>query len=146
MIHSYNIERIVHLTAGNGWLALAACMSRTPGICVCHTANYAKALRKHIVDQMFRMKQSADSEGVYDPNLIALLDSIPKNDEEDPKVKGTPKKAAGNPAKMTTPLKTTPPKTEKEAPGKSHSTQEETQEGPLPQGWGEEGIQEEANK
>ena len=94
-------------------------MSRTPGICVCHTANYAKALRKHIVDQMFRMKQSADSEGVYDPNLIALLDSIPKNDEEDPKVKGTPKKAGGNPAKTTTPLKTPPPKTEKEAPGKA---------------------------
>ena len=117
MIHSYNIERVVHLTAGNGWLALAACMTRTPGICVCHTANHAKTIRKHTVDQMLRMKQSSE-DGVYDPNLISLLESIPKNDEEDPKVKATPKKAGGNQAKTTTPLKTTPPKTRKEARGK----------------------------
>ena len=79
---------------------------------------HAKALRTHVADQMFRMKQSTESDGVYDPNLTALLESMPKNDEEDPKVKDTPKKGGGNPAKTTTPLRTTPPKTEKEAPGK----------------------------
>ena len=59
----------------------------------CHTTNHAKALRRHVTEQMFQMKQSTESDGVYDPNLIALLDSIPNNDEEDPKVKGIPKKA-----------------------------------------------------
>ena len=31
MLHSYSLERICHLTAGNGWMALACCMTRTPG-------------------------------------------------------------------------------------------------------------------
>ena len=84
MTHSYNIERIVHLTAGNGWLTLAACMTRPPGFFVCRTANHAKALQRHVTDQVFRMKPSTESDGVYDPNLVPLLDSIPKNDEEDP--------------------------------------------------------------
>ena len=93
-------------------------MTQTPGICVCHTANHAKALRKQTINQMFRMKQSSEDR-VYDPNLVALLESIPKNDEEDPKVKATPKaKAGGNQAKTTTPQTTAPPKTGKEAQGK----------------------------
>ena len=65
---------------------------------------------------MFRMKQSSE-DGVYDPNLVALLESIPKNDEEDPKVKATPKAKAGGTQAKTTPQKTTPPKTGKEAQG-----------------------------
>ena len=32
MIHSYEWERVIHLTAGNGALALASCKTRTPGI------------------------------------------------------------------------------------------------------------------
>ena len=92
-------------------------MTQTPGILVCHAASHTRALRKHTVNQMFRMKQSSE-DGVYDPDLVALLESIPKSDEEDPKVKATPKaKAGGNQAK-TTPQKTTPPKTGKEAQGK----------------------------
>ena len=80
MLHSYNLERICHLTAGNGWLALACCMTRTPGVFICHTETHAKALRKHVIQQMFRMTQSAD-DGVYDPGLITLLESLPKDDE-----------------------------------------------------------------
>ena len=93
-------------------------MTRTPGIFVCHRASRAKALQRHVTDQTFRMKQSTESDGVYDRNLVASVDSIQKSDAEDPKVKGSPKKAGGNPAKTTIPLKITPPKTEKEAPGK----------------------------
>ena len=31
MLHSYNLERVVNLTGGNGWMALACNMTRTPG-------------------------------------------------------------------------------------------------------------------
>ena len=72
MLHSYSLERICHLTAGNGWMALACCMTRTPGVFICHTEAHAKELRKQVIQQLFRMKQSAD-DGVYDPGLIALI-------------------------------------------------------------------------
>ena len=101
MLHSYSLERICHLTAGNGWMALACCMTRTPGVFICHTEEHAKKLRRHVIQQMFRMKQSAD-DGVYDPNLIALLDSIPKD------VDSTPIKEKKSTAGNVTPPKVTP--------------------------------------
>ena len=100
MLHSYNLERICHLTAGNGWLALACCMTRTPGVFICHTEAHAKALRRHVIQQLFRMKQSAD-DGVYDPGLIALLESLPKDDEA---AQTTPQKTTKKAG--ATPLKT----------------------------------------
>jgi hypothetical protein len=101
MIHSYNLERVVHLTGSNGWLALACCMTRTPGVFICHTEAHAKALRRHVIQQLFRMKQSAD-DGVYDPSLITLLDSIPKD------VDSTPIKEKKSTAGNVTPPKVTP--------------------------------------
>jgi hypothetical protein len=102
-LHSYNLERICHLTAGNGWLALACCMARTPGVFICHTEAHAKALRRHVIQQLFRMKQSAD-DGVYDPDLITLLESLPKDDEAAQTTPLRTAKKAGR--EKTAPLKT----------------------------------------
>ena len=65
---------------------------------------------KSCAELFFRNNQSTESDGVYDPNLVALLDSIPKNGS-------TPKAKAGGTQAKTTPQKTTPPKTGKEAQG-----------------------------
>jgi hypothetical protein len=72
------------------------------GVFICHTEAHAKALRKHIIQQLFRMKQSSICDGVYDPSLIALLETLPKDVEETPikQAKSTP----GN----VTPSKVTP--------------------------------------
>ena len=62
-----------------------------------------RALRRHVVHQLFRMKQSAD-DGVCDPSLITLLESLPKDNEADQNDKAPQgKKARGE---KTTPLKT----------------------------------------
>ena len=59
----------------------------------------------HVIQQLFRMKQSAD-DGVYDPGLITLLESLPKDDEA---AQTTPLKTA----KKGGSEKTTPPQTAK---------------------------------
>ena len=81
-------------------------MTRIPGVFICHTEAHAKALRKHISQQLFRMKQSSICDGVYDPSLIALLETLPKDVEETPikqakgtPAKGTPASAKGTPVK-----------------------------------------------
>lgn len=120
MLHSYSLERICHLTAGNSWMALACCMTRTPGVFICHTEAHAKALRRHVIQQLFRMKQSAD-DGVYDPGLMILLETFPKDVEATqtpikPAKKASkgdgstpPKKAKGD-GSTPTPAKGTPAK------------------------------------
>ena len=82
-------------------MALACCMTRTPGVFICHTEAHAKALRKHVIQQLFRMKQSAD-DGVYDPGLITLLETLPKD------VEATPIKQAKSTPGNVTPSKVTP--------------------------------------
>ena len=71
------------------------------------------------------MKQSAASEGVYDPGLVALLETLPKDVETTPikqpkkAVESTPQK--GTPGKGTpAPAKSTPvkPKGKKKKKGK----------------------------
>ena len=82
---------------------MACSMTRTPGVFVCLTEQHSKALRKHVINQLFRMKQSSE-EGVYDAGWDALLDSIPKEDKET-----TPKKDPKMDPKKD--LKPTPQKT-----------------------------------
>ena len=74
-IHSYNFERIVRLTAGNGCYALAGCLTRTPGLYSCHTESHRQALRHHTINALFLMKQDPN-ESVYDPALVSLLESV----------------------------------------------------------------------
>jgi hypothetical protein len=124
MIHSYQLERICHLTGANGWMALSCAMTRTPGLFICHTEAHCHALRKHVIQQLFRMKQTEIEMGVYDPNLVALLakareatkaietpikPSAPKGG------KGTPplKPAADNPEQPAKPKGGQPKKKEK---------------------------------
>ena len=78
-------------------------MTRTPGLFICHTEAHATALRRHVVHQLFRMKQSAD-DGVIDPSLITLLESFPKDDEADQNDKTPQRKKAGG--EKTSSLKT----------------------------------------
>ena len=105
MIHSYDWERVVHLTTGNGALALASCKTRTPGIFVCHTDAHKKAVRKHVIKQLFRVKQDP-SESMFDPTLVTLLEALGQK-----AIATTPeKKAKGN-------AKNTPDKTEPNTEG-----------------------------
>jgi hypothetical protein len=106
MIHSYQLERICHLTGANGWMALSCAMTRTPGLFICHTEAHCHALRKHVIQQLFRMKQTEISDGVYDPNLVALLAKARQGTDaiETPikQAQSTPKSM---PSKVTTPPK-----------------------------------------
>jgi len=115
MIHSYNLERICHLTGGNGWLALTCCMTRTPGLFICHTEAHCHALRKHVIQQLFRMKQTEICDGIYDPNLMAILSTLPKDVDDI-----TPEKAGkSTPRTVTThDGKPTPSKAEGGKPAK----------------------------
>ena len=124
MLHSYDLQRICHLTAGNGWLALACCMTRTPGVFICHTEAHAKAIRRHVIQKLFRMTQSAD-DGVYDPSLITLLESLPKDDNAtQTPVKPAKKAAKGDdstPPKIAKGDDSTPTKSRR---GKGHPSRE----------------------
>ena len=76
LIHAYDWERIVHLTAGNGWLALAGLKTRVPGVYICFTEAHRKALQRHLTQCVFMMKQDSKQKLLYDPYLVSLLEKV----------------------------------------------------------------------
>ena len=73
MTHSYNWERIVCLTAGNGCYAVAACVNRIPGIFVCMTETHRLMLVQHVIKRIFQLKQSQECHNLYNPALVAAI-------------------------------------------------------------------------
>ena len=90
-------------------------MTRTPGLFICHTEAHCHALRKHVIQQLFRMKQTEICDGIYDPNLMAILSTLPKDVDDI-----TPEKAGkSTPRTVTThDGKPTPSKAEGGKPAK----------------------------
>lgn len=115
MLHSYEFERVVHMTAGNGAFAVAACMTRTPTLLMCHSELHKKKLRNHVILQLFRLKQLNDemTSKVYDPELVQLIQAVEKELGRKPK-ETTPKKSNHKSAKDTTPPKEAKPEEAKE--------------------------------
>ena len=104
MIHSYEWQRVIHLTTGNGALALASCKTRTPGIFFCFTEAHKTAVRKHVIKQLFRVKQDPAESTLFDPVLVTLMETlVPAATTPDKKAKGK--------------AKTTPDKTEPDTEG-----------------------------
>ena len=76
MKHSYEWERIVHFTPGNGWLAMTSVVTRTFGVYFCPTEMYKKRLREHCINCLFMAKQNPKLNKVFDPELLVLLKSV----------------------------------------------------------------------
>ena len=72
LIHAHGWQRIIHLTAGNGWLAIAGMAMRVPGVYVCFTDTHAKELRQHLARVVFMLMQDPCS-NFYDPALVSLV-------------------------------------------------------------------------
>lgn len=81
--HSYNVERIIHLTAGNGCFALAGVLTRTPGIYFCLTEEHKKTLMWHLVNELFRRRQNQADHAVYDANVVQLVEKALKMKEKE---------------------------------------------------------------
>ena len=82
MIHSYNWERIVQCTAGNGTYAVAGCINRVPGVYFCMTEAHRTMLKQHVIKRIFQLKQTQECTNLYNPVLVTAITG-----EEAPKKK-----------------------------------------------------------
>ena len=121
LIHGYDWQRIVHFTASNGWLALAGLAARVPGVYFCLTEAHKQALKRHLTQCVFMMKQDAKQKQLYDPHLVTLLEKVK---EQMVKV-ATPKKDPDSSTSTTTPAKE---KKEVKVQGKKKAKAEEPEE------------------
>ena len=114
LIHAHGWQRIVHLTAGNGWLAIAGMAMRVPGVYVCFTDTHAKELRQHLARVVFMLMQDPCS-NFYDPALVSLVQEAEEHLGKDKE--GTP------PAKKDSkdPWASSAKKNKKEMPKKGES-------------------------
>ena len=77
LAHCYPSKRIIHLTAADGWLGLAAIMNRTVCCLVCFSKCHADGLREFLVHEVFRQFQNKDCKR-YDPSLAAAIEEEEK--------------------------------------------------------------------
>ena len=73
MIHSYNFERICHLTAGNGSFAIAGAINRVPGVYGCMTETHRTMLQQHVINRIFQLKQIRECASLYNPALVTAI-------------------------------------------------------------------------
>ena len=129
--HSYNVERIIHLTAGNGSFALAGVLTRTPGVYFCLTDEHKKTLQTHLVNELFRRRQNQAEPAVYDANVVQLVEKALKMKENEsstppkkpqPKAKAKAESKDGEPPKKKAKISKEDPGQDGEPPTKKAKT------------------------
>ena len=73
LIHSYCAERIVHLTAGDGWPVLAGLPMRVPGVYVMMSQEHLDGVWEFCTQQVFMMCQLEESGWLYSPRLVKAI-------------------------------------------------------------------------
>ena len=74
ILHDYPIKAIMHLTPGDGSMALAAIRKRIPFVGVCWTEEHKSGLTTHLEKQIFIAMQTEDDD-LYEPALVEILKS-----------------------------------------------------------------------
>jgi hypothetical protein len=108
LLHSYCGKAVVHLTAGDGGLALSCVHRKVPYIGVCLTDRHVEQLMEHLTERVFAAMQKEDHP-LYQATMVVQLAPAPKTETEEggpdgpkpaaePKPKAKAAKAKAKPA------------------------------------------------
>ena len=112
LLHDYSAARVIHLTAGDGWLMIACLLQRVPGMFLTFGKLHEEKLVEHVVEELFRMCQGPDSGWLHTSSAAVVKDILDFKAEQDKKnnakvsegtKKNNAKVADGTKDKLSTP-------------------------------------------
>ena len=74
LIHHFNLKRLLHFSVGDGYWAIAGVILRVAGVYVALTEAHAKAVREHIIEEIFRLAQSQEEGNwLWDAEMVSAI-------------------------------------------------------------------------